>query len=379
MQTRLRFIGLLGVAFVAVKSACYVPHTRRLAVTVWALMTTIAVCGVFSAQGGVTSGAGHGPNSRGFSAFAINSRNPQIVYAGSGRGVFKSSDGGGSWHAVNVGLTGRYIFDLAIDQHQPATLYAATGTGVFKSTNAGRSWRATSSPRVPTVAVALHPRNAQVLYATTDDGVIKSVDAGKSWRAVLSERGAVRVFAIAIDPKRPTTVYAGAGGGVFKTTDGGRSWRALRRGLSPITQNNLAEGYIGALALNPRHPQTLYAGAEDGVFKTTDGAQNWQAVNKGLSPSRPAGSFYHVGSMAIDPREPTTLYVGTYSAPGLFKTTNGGRSWSAIGPAGQGYVLALALDPTDADTIYAGMFAGAKAFKSTDGGRTWSALTISAP
>ena len=148
MQTRLRFIGLLGVAFVAVKSTCYVPHARRLAVTVSALMTTIAVCGVFSAQGGVTSGAGHGPNSQGFSAFAINSRNPQIVYAGSGRGVFKSSDGGGSWQAVNVGLTGRYIFDLAIDQHQPATLYAATGTGVFKSTNAGRSWRATSSPRV---------------------------------------------------------------------------------------------------------------------------------------------------------------------------------------------------------------------------------------
>ena len=115
MQRRRRFIGLLTLALIAV---------------------TVAVGGVFAAQGGVQSSALHGPGYRGFSAFAINARNPQIVYAGSGRGVFKSSDGGASWQAVNEGLTDRYIFDLAIDEHHPTTLYAATGSGVFKTTNA---------------------------------------------------------------------------------------------------------------------------------------------------------------------------------------------------------------------------------------------------
>jgi photosystem II stability/assembly factor-like uncharacterized protein len=367
-----------GISVVKAKSA-YVPHMGRLALTVSALVTTIAVGGVFSAQGGVESGAGHGPGYRGFSAFAINSQNPQIVYAGSGRGVFKSSDGGGSWQAVNAGLTDLYIFDLAIDQHHPATMYAATGHGVFKSTNAARSWQPTNMPSMGTVALALHPRNARIVYATTDEGVFKSSDGGISWRAVTADPAAVRVFALALDPKRPATVYAGAGGGVFKTTNGGRSWRVMNRGFTP-DKRGLSEGSVGAFTINPKRPQTLYAGAGHGVFKTTDGAQRWRAVNNGLIQEGPgAGSLYLVGSLAIDPQKPGSLYVGTYSSPGLFKTTNGGRNWSAIGPPGKGNVLALALDPTDSSTVYAGMFDGAEAFKSTDGGRTWRALAIPVP
>ena len=197
-------------------------HVRRLAVTLAALVTSIAVC-VVSAQGGVERVTSHGPSFRGFSAFAVNPRNAHVVYAGSGNGVFKSTDAGGSWEAVNVGLTQRYVLDLAIDQHRPATLYAATDGGVFKSPNGAGSWRKTSMPpgvegRDAAVSLALHPRNSQVIYAGTDDRVYKSGDAGASWRKVKTAR---RVFAIVLDPKRPATVYAGSGGSVFKSTDAG--------------------------------------------------------------------------------------------------------------------------------------------------------------
>ena len=83
-------------------------------------------------------------------------------------------------------------------------------------------------------------------------------------------------------------------------------------------------------------------------------------------------------SESVDPHAPETLYAGT-STPGLVKTTTGGRSWRSIDPPGKGDVVALALDPTDPSTIYAGMRDGAHAFKSTDGGRTWSALAIPVP
>jgi photosystem II stability/assembly factor-like uncharacterized protein len=350
MHRRLRFIGLLTPALVAL---------------------TVAVGGVFAAQGGVQSGAGHGPNSRGFSAFAINSRNPHIVYAGSGRGIFKSSDGGGSWRAVNVGLTDPYAFDLAIDQHHPATLYAATGSGVFKSTNAARSWRPTTMPSIATIALALHPRNPQVIYAGTDNGVYKSGDAGASWQKVKTAR---RVFTIVLDPKQPATVYAGSGGGVFKSTDAGRSWEARNVGLFPNETpdgHSLAEGFVSAIVVNSRHSQTLYLGCNRGVFKSTDGARTWRPVSPGF------GGL--VGSLAIDPEKPQTLYTGTHQRPGLLKTTNGGRRWRATGPPGDGNVLALTVDPTDPETIYAGMFDGAKAFKSVDEGRSWSALSIPVP
>lgn len=355
--------------------ATSVRHVRRLAVTLVALVTSIAVC-VVSAQGGVERITSHGPSFRGFSAFAVNPRDARVVYAGSGNGVFKSTNAGESWRAVNVGLTERYVFDLAIDQHRPATLYAATDEGVFKSQNGAGSWRKTSMPpgvegRDWAVSLALHPRNPQVIYAGTDDRVYRSGDAGASWRKVKTAR---RVYAIVLDPKQPATVYAGSGGGVFKSTDAGRSWKARNVGLFPNETpdgHSLAEGFVSAIVVNSRHPQTLYLGCQRGVWKSTDGARTWRRI-------RSAGLGGLVSSLAIDPERPQTLYAEN-KVPGLFKTTNGGRRWSRIGPPGSGNVLALTLDPTNPDTIYAGMSAGAKAFKSTDGGRTWSALAIPVP
>src|SRR6188474_40418 len=116
---------------------------RRLAVAVAVVIASTAASGALSAPRDIHASAGHGPSKRGLSAFAINPQNPEVVYAGSGSGVFKSTDGGVNWQAVNAGLTERYVFDLGIDQRHPAVLYAATSSGVFKSTNAARSWRRT--------------------------------------------------------------------------------------------------------------------------------------------------------------------------------------------------------------------------------------------
>jgi photosystem II stability/assembly factor-like uncharacterized protein len=333
---------------------------------------TVTAGGGLAAQGGVESGSSHGPAYRGFSAFAIDPLNPQIVYAGTGRGIFKSRDGGASWQAMNESLTDRYVYDLAVDQRHPATLYAATGSGVFKSTNAGRTWRATSMPSVSTIALALHPRNSRVVYAGTDEGVYKSSDAGASWRKVTTHPHAVRVFTIALDPQQPATVYAGSGGGVFKSTDAGRSWEKRNLGLIPnetANGNELAEGTVNAIVVDSRRPQTLYVGSRRGGFRSTDGARRWRRMNA-------AGFFRNVDSLAIDARNPQTLYAGTRA---LLKTTDGGRRWSAIGTPVGGTMLALALDPTNSKTVYVGMSFGAKAFKSTDGGRSWTALSIPVP
>ena len=184
-----------------------------------------------------------------------------------------------------------------------------------------------------------------------------------------------RVFAIVLDPKRPATVYAGSGGGVFKSTDAGRSWKARNVGLFPNETpdgHSLAEGFVSAIVVDSRQPQTLYLGSARGVFKSTDGARTWRRMGG-------AGLGGLVSSVAIDPEKPQTLYTGAHYVPGLFKTTNGGGRWSRIGPPGRGNVLALTVDPTAPETIYAGMHDGARAFKSTDAGRTWIPLAIPVP
>src|SRR2546426_828887 len=126
---------------------------------------------------------------------------PPALYAGtSGGGVFKSTNEGGSWSAVNTGLNNTSIFALAIDPAAPATLYAGTdGGGVFKSTNGGGRWS----------AVNIGLTNAVILT-------------------------------LAIDPAAPATVYAGTdGGGVFKSTNGGSSWSTVNAGLTATTVNAL--------------------------------------------------------------------------------------------------------------------------------------------
>jgi hypothetical protein len=103
--------------------------------------------------------------------------------------------------------------------------------------------------------------------------------------------------------------------------------------------------YIMALAIDPQHPNTVYAGTDGGVFKTTDGGGNWTAVNTGF----PSYS-YNIRALAIDPQNPNTVYAGTWF--GVFKTTNGGGNWTA--GLTNTYINALAIDPQNPNTVYAG-------------------------
>jgi photosystem II stability/assembly factor-like uncharacterized protein len=115
-----------------------------------------------------------------------------------------------------------------------------------------------------------------------------------------------------------------------------------------------------ALAIDPTNPQVLYAGTDgDGVFKTTDGGASWSAASSGLT-------YFYILSLAIDPTNPQVLYAGTDGC-GVFKTTDGGSSWSeASSGLANSNVLSLAIDPSNPQLLYAGTDGGV--FKTTNGG-----------
>jgi hypothetical protein len=117
---------------------------------------------------------------------------------------------------------------------------------------------------------------------------------------------------------------------------------------------------VNALALDPVPPSTLYAGTSNGgVFKSTDGGASWTAMNTGLTN-------LNVNALAIDPVPPSTLYAGT-SNGGVFKSTDGGASWTAMNTGLTSFnVNALALDPSNSSTLYAGTNGGV--YKSMYGG-----------
>jgi len=142
--------------------------------------------------------------------------------------------------------------------------------------------------------------------------------------------------------------------------------RALA-GLNSWTSNGPPGGGIGRLAIDPSHPQTLYATALGGVFKTTDGGLHWERSGSGL----PANAG--IASLAVDALVSDVLYAGTNQG-GIFQSIDAGRTWEKVfeveSTFGQQIVInQIVIDPTDDRNVYAGTNRGV--FRSRDRGSSW--------
>ena len=142
-----------------------------------------------------------------------------------------------------------------------------------------------------------------------------------------------RVVGFAVDPNNPARYFvAAASGGVWKTINNGTTW-------TPVFDNEGSYS-IGAIVLDPKNPLTVWVGTGEnnsqrsvsygnGVYRSDDGGKSWK--NVGLKTSE------HIGRIAIDPKDSNTVYVaaqgplwGPGGDRGLFKTTDGGKTWKKI-------------------------------------------------
>jgi photosystem II stability/assembly factor-like uncharacterized protein len=330
-------------------------------------------------------------------AFAFDPRSPETVYVTTRGHVFKTTDGGAHWHATATSGSGWMGENEALtaDPRHPGTLYAGTTVGVYKTVDGGRSWRPSYLERRPprdrgkgwVIALAVDPANTKVVYAGSDR-VSKSTDGGHSWKTVFpppTQHPGVNVYALAIASTRPEATYAikadYANGRtwIYKSTDSGTTWHATTS--VPGVNDN---GVETALAVDPRHPTTVFAALAGNVLKTTNAGKTWQPITDGLPISggllRPGchcrGS---VTTLAVDPRRTGTVYA-TLTEGGIYKTTNGGQTWNRlanISPAGSSlFIVTVAVNPARPATIYA---AGAsptdglpRILKSTNSGHTWA-------
>jgi len=291
-----------------------------------------------------------------------------------------------------MGLQGARILSLAIDPATPSTLYAAAtfpGIGglVLKSIDSGRSWRKINNglPADQPVTMVIDPKTPSTLYLALSDpssssgAVFKTIDGGESWLPASSGLAKVDIRAMVIDLLTPDILYvAQQSRGVSKTTNGAVSWTPINSGLSTLESRSLA--------IDPHTPNTLFVGLlhfssmgncaapqTDSLFRSTNGGGTWSNASAGLINSPQA--------IAIDPRTPTTLYAATsqlfcvaFIYTGIFKSTDGGESWKSADnglPAGL-VVNSLAIDPQTSSTVYAG---GRGVYRSIDGGGSWTSLS----
>ncbi len=169
-----------------------------------------------------------------------------------------------------------------------------------------------------------------------------------------------RIGDIAVDPRDPRTWYvAAASGNLWKTTNAGTTF-------TPIFDDQ-ASYSIGCVTIDPRDSLTIWVGSGennsqrsvawgDGVYKSTDGGKSWKNVGLGKSE--------HIAKIVVDPRDSSVVYVAAQGPlwkgggdRGLYKTTDGGKSWKAVLTISENTgVTDVVLDPANPDTLYAAAY-----------------------
>ena len=235
---------------------------------------------------------------------------------------------------------------------------------------------------------------SQATPASTDARAFQDL----RWRNVGPTRGG-RVTAIAGVRSQPCTFYMGAtGGGVWTTETCGAEW-------TPVGDGQIATGSIGSIDVSESNPNIVWVGTGSaairsnviigrGVYRSADGGRTWQLM--GLEDSG------QIGSIVIHPTNPDIVWLAALGSPfgpnqerGIFKTTNGGRTWKKtlfVNEETGGRVVAV--NYANPNELYAGMYRGFRKgwdiisggpareggiYKSTDGGETWSKLSAGLP
>src|SRR5438105_3529858 len=222
--------------------------------------------------------------------------------------------------------------------------------------------------------------------------------AGMRWRQIGPFRGGRTVAAVGVSG-RPPVFYIGVNnGGVWRSRDYGRTW-------TPIFDDQ-PTGSIGAIAIAPSDPRTIYVGSGeglqrpdlsvgDGIYKSTDGGTTWRHL--GLT------NGLQIPGLVVDPRDPHRVFAAVLGSPygpnverGVYRSTDGGDTWQQVLAKDENTgAVDLAFDPANSQTVFAVLWAARQApweigsswtlsaanglYRSTDGGTTWRQVGAGLP
>lgn len=299
----------------------------------------------------------------------VDPRNSKIIYAAAHRhkeagGFFKTTDGGKTWRESEQ-LKGEGIHSLTQSSNNPDVLLAGTNRGIWRSEDAGDKWgqldTSSTAGLVNVESLAFDPRNSQTIYAGTWYLPYKSTDGGETWS--ITKTGIIDdsdIFAIEIDDRDPNHVIMSACSGIYETRNAGANWRKVN-GIPSQSRRTRS------LLQNPAKPDTIYAGTTEGFWMSTNGGGDWKVTTNRQS--------FEVNAIAVHPSKPDTVYIGTNNY-GVMISHDGGRNFA---PSNGGYsgrrAYAILADREQPGRIYATTIntatGGGYFFVSNDGGETW--------
>ncbi len=325
--------------------------------------------------------------------------NNNLYYMGTaGGGVWKTEDAGNTWQCISDGYFGGSIGAVAVSESDPNVLYVgegeqtlrgnvSSGKGVWKSTDGGESWSFLGLKESEHISrIRIHPTNPDIVYVAAignlwkdneQRGVFKSIDGGKTWEKVLYVSDQAGAGDLIIDPNDPNTLYTASwqmkrsgyrmdSGGpdskLFVSKDGGANW-------TDITKNSGLPGGpwgIVGIAVSPVNSQriwTIIEAEEGGVYRSDDGAKTWKKVNENRALRQRA---WYYSRITADTQDENKVYVMNVS---YGVSTDGGETFT-LKNAPHGDHHDLWIDPSNNQRMAIADDGGAQV--SNDGGTNWT-------
>ncbi len=332
----------------------------------------------------------------------------QYVYAGAGRwtsanpddqpgGLMRAEVGGGEWEMLSQGLPAKAeVRSILIHPDDPQIVYAGTHDGPYRSSNQGESWDKLDFPDPAMVvwSMIFHPENPQIIYLGTGPAAIyRSDNGGDSWKrlSIVETCGTVdmgfpmRVIRMTIDPSQPNHIYAGLEvGGVIRSTDGGETWADCSEDLLRLASMDHLKSQIGsdtdtegmmdshAITVSPAKPGTVILATRMGLFRSPDQGDTWGDMEVGrYSP------LTYARDVQVSPQDPNVLYAALSPAArsedgSLYRSDNLGESWTRFDHdvTPESTMMTIALNRQDDQVVYCAT-RGGQVFGTCDGGTSW--------
>lgn len=276
----------------------------------------------------------------------------------------------GQWAVL--GPDGGDVRSLSYDPKSPDHVYLGTSTGtIFYSTDGGHQWsryaHLGNGDDYVLDHIAVDPDNTNTIYVAawsvadnTAGDLYRSKNGGKSWEAIPAMHGkSIRALELADANSKVLTI--GALDGVFRSTDGGDNWKQM----SPAGHADIRN--IESLAVDPKDTNVVYAGTWHLAWKTADGGATWNRINKGMIEDS------DVFSIIVNSANPSVVFASACS--GIYKSESAGAQFSKIQgiPFTARRTRVLKQDPGNPSIVYAGTTEGL--WKTVDLGKSWKRVS----
>ena len=288
--------------------------------------------------------------------------NPDILVAGlEAGGLFKSLDKGLGWFLITPGLPVYTINDVKIAPSDPDIIYFGANKRIYKTTDGGESWTEVFFIDESATQLAVNPVNPDIVFCTAYNGFYKTTNGGETWTQVFSDKS----WDVCFHPTNPDVVYmtkhnnSGKRSEFFRSTDGGSTFELKDNGWYVPSDPAYASDIGSRIGVTPAQPDLIYISLIGeskegdngwiGIYKSTDMGNSWinpnppdggpynTTTHPNLASINPDGTGFHQGffdfAITVSHSNPDKLWIGCLA---LSQSDDGGESSIRIGSYNSG-------------------------------------------